>query len=81
MTENDETRDGGVVVVGVDDSPGARAALVFAFRDAVRRGAAVRVVAAYAPPDYTRSGWPPAAAPTCPSTMDSPPRSGPAPSG
>lgn len=54
MTGDDKARGGGVVVVGVDDSPGARAALVFALRDAARRAATVRVVAAHAPPDYTQ---------------------------
>lgn len=54
MTENDENREGGVVVVGVDDSRGAKAALVFAFRDAARRAATVRVVGAYVPPDFTQ---------------------------
>lgn len=54
MDENGETPDNGLVVVGVDDSPGARAALVFAFRDAARRDATLRVVATYVPPDYTQ---------------------------
>jgi nucleotide-binding universal stress UspA family protein len=42
----------GRIVVGVDGSPGARAALEHALRDAARRGASVEVVAAYAPPEY-----------------------------
>jgi nucleotide-binding universal stress UspA family protein len=44
------TRDDGAqprVVVGVDGSPGARAALRAAFLEAVRRGASLEVVAAY----------------------------------
>jgi nucleotide-binding universal stress UspA family protein len=40
------------VVVGVDGSPGARAALEYALRDAARRDASVEVVSAYAPPEY-----------------------------
>lgn len=42
----------GRIVVGVDGSPDSRAALVYALRDAARRGAAVDVVASFAPPDY-----------------------------
>ena len=37
----------GRVVVGMDGSPGGRAALEFALHDAVRRGAAVEVVTAF----------------------------------
>jgi nucleotide-binding universal stress UspA family protein len=40
------------IVVGVDGSPGSRAALEYALRDAARRDAAVEVVAACAPPEY-----------------------------
>lgn len=40
------------IVVGVDSSPGARAALGYALRDAARRNASVEVVSAYAPPEY-----------------------------
>jgi nucleotide-binding universal stress UspA family protein len=40
------------VVVGVDFSTGARAALLFALHDAVRRGVPVEAVTAYRPPDY-----------------------------
>lgn len=40
------------IVVGVDGSPGSRAALGHALRDAARRGASVEVVAAYAPPEF-----------------------------
>jgi nucleotide-binding universal stress UspA family protein len=39
------------VVVGVDGSPGARAALRFALEDAVRRGVPVDVVSAHRPAD------------------------------
>jgi nucleotide-binding universal stress UspA family protein len=53
MTEQaTEERDRGPrVVVGVDGSSGARAALRFALEDAVRRGVPVDAVAAYRPPD------------------------------
>jgi nucleotide-binding universal stress UspA family protein len=40
------------VVVGVDFSSGARAALLFGLHDAVRRGVPVEAVSAYRPPDY-----------------------------
>jgi nucleotide-binding universal stress UspA family protein len=40
------------VVVGVDGSPGSRAALLFALADAARRGVPVEAVTAYRPPDY-----------------------------
>jgi nucleotide-binding universal stress UspA family protein len=40
------------VVVGIDFSTGARAALLFALHDAARRGVAVAAVTAYRPPDY-----------------------------
>ncbi|SNS42419.1 Nucleotide-binding universal stress protein, UspA family [Geodermatophilus pulveris] len=39
------------VVVGVDGSSGARAALRFALEDAARRGVPLEVVAAYRPPE------------------------------
>jgi nucleotide-binding universal stress UspA family protein len=39
------------VVVGVDGSEGARAALLFALEDAARRGVPVQVLAAYRPPE------------------------------
>ena len=35
------------IVVGLDGSPGGRAALVFALHDAARRGAAIEVVSAF----------------------------------
>jgi nucleotide-binding universal stress UspA family protein len=40
------------VVVGIDFSSGARAALLFALQDAARRGIPVEAVTAYRPPDY-----------------------------
>ena len=40
------------IVVGLDDSPGGRAALRFALQDAVRRGAHLDVVAAFRVPEY-----------------------------
>jgi nucleotide-binding universal stress UspA family protein len=40
------------VVVGIDFSSGARAALLFALNDAARRGVPVEAVTAYRPPDY-----------------------------
>jgi len=40
------------VVVGIDFSTGARAALLFGLHDAARRGLPVEVVTAYRPPDY-----------------------------
>ncbi|PVZ06364.1 universal stress protein [Actinomycetospora cinnamomea] len=40
------------VVVGVDGSPGSRAALVDAMRSAARRGARLEVVAVYEPPEW-----------------------------
>jgi nucleotide-binding universal stress UspA family protein len=40
------------VVVGIDFSTGARAALLFGLEDAVRRGVAVEAVTAYRPPEY-----------------------------
>ncbi len=43
-----------LIVVGLDDSPGGRAALRFALHDAVRRGARVEAVAVFRLPDY---GW------------------------
>ena len=49
---NGEEPRGPSVVVGIDGSPGARAALLFALHDAVRRGLPVEAVGAYRPPDY-----------------------------
>ncbi|RBY78886.1 universal stress protein [Geodermatophilus sp. TF02-6] len=53
MTEQAERVDEGAsrVVVGVDGSTGARAALRFALEDAARRGVDVDAVAAYRPPE------------------------------
>jgi nucleotide-binding universal stress UspA family protein len=41
------THSSGRIVVGMDGSPGGRAALAFALPDAARRGAAIDVVAAF----------------------------------
>ncbi|TFV56253.1 universal stress protein [Geodermatophilus sp. DF01-2] len=46
-----EQAGGARVVVGVDGSSGARAALRFALEDAVRRGVPVDVLTAYRPPE------------------------------
>jgi nucleotide-binding universal stress UspA family protein len=51
MTAEEENR-GPRVVVGIDYSTGARAALMFALHDAARRGVPVEAVVAYRPPDY-----------------------------
>jgi nucleotide-binding universal stress UspA family protein len=49
-----------VVVCGIDDSPGARAALAEAVHAAARRGGRVRAVAVYEPPDpYDAWGYGP----------------------
>ncbi len=40
------------VVVGIDFSTGARAALLFALHDAARRGVPVEAVTTYRPPEY-----------------------------
>lgn len=53
----------GTVVVGADGSPESRAAMEFALRDAQRRGARVRVVAAVPLPEsatglYGMPAWP-----------------------
>ena len=53
MTAVEEEADRGPrVVVGIDYSTGARAALLFALHDAKRRGVPVEAVVAYRPPDY-----------------------------
>jgi|APThiThiocy_cv2_1041547.scaffolds.fasta_scaffold18218_2 nucleotide-binding universal stress UspA family protein len=76
MTVNDGTghdgtgpggRTGGRIVVGVDDSAGARAAVAFGLREAARRGARVEAVVSFLIPPY----WPgpyglPAAVPPTP---------------
>ena len=41
------TQSSGRIVVGLDGSPGGRAALAFALHDAARRGAAIEVVSAF----------------------------------
>jgi nucleotide-binding universal stress UspA family protein len=48
----EEESQGPRVVVGVDGSAGARAALLFALHDAARRRVPVDAIAAYRPPDY-----------------------------
>ena len=45
------------IVVGVDGSPGSRAALEFAMAEAARRGAALRVIAAVAVPEYYATAY------------------------
>jgi nucleotide-binding universal stress UspA family protein len=52
VTEEEEQPRGPRVVVGVDCSAGARAALLFALQDAARRGVPVEAVTAYRPPEY-----------------------------
>jgi nucleotide-binding universal stress UspA family protein len=47
-----------VVVVGVDGSPGSRAALVYAFAAAARRGADLAVVSTYSVQTVWIGGWP-----------------------
>jgi nucleotide-binding universal stress UspA family protein len=49
---DEEASRGPRIVVGVDFSSGARAALLFALQDAARRGVPVEAVTAYRPPDY-----------------------------
>jgi nucleotide-binding universal stress UspA family protein len=49
---DDKGTDGPRVVVGIDFSSGARAALLFALEDAARRGVPVEAVTACRPPDY-----------------------------
>ena len=51
-----------LIVVGVDGSESARAALDFALGEAARRSARVRVVAVYEPPDHWALGYGMAAA-------------------
>lgn len=54
------------VVVGVDGSAGAHAALRFAIEEAAMRGTGVRVVSALLPPEY----WPEAYGISAPPTVD-----------
>lgn len=60
----------GLVVVGVDGSPGAVAALEFALRDAARRGARLRVVTAVAPPEVWPTAYGPIPVPASPRLLD-----------
>jgi len=53
-TDTDGTR---TVVVGVDGSPGSRAALEYALADAARRGARLRVIAAARLPEYWATAY------------------------
>lgn len=67
----DARTDGGRVVVGVDGSPGSRAALLAAARSAARRGDRLRVVLAYEPPEWMRArGIGPAEATPAPGRLD-----------
>ena len=50
--EDGEGGHGPRVVVGIDSSSGAHAALLFALHDAARRKVPVEAVVAYRPPDY-----------------------------
>jgi nucleotide-binding universal stress UspA family protein len=50
--EDEKAVRGPRVVVGIDYSTGARAALLFALHDAARRGVPVEAVVVYRPPDY-----------------------------
>jgi nucleotide-binding universal stress UspA family protein len=45
------------IVVGVDGSPGSRAALEFAMAEAARRGTVLRVIAAVALPEYYATAY------------------------
>jgi nucleotide-binding universal stress UspA family protein len=47
-----EDGKGGRIVVGVDDSPGGRAALAYALREGKLRGARVEVLGAFARPEF-----------------------------
>jgi nucleotide-binding universal stress UspA family protein len=50
--DGEEESRGHRVVVGIDYSTGAKAALLFALHDAARRGVPLEAVVAYRPPDY-----------------------------
>ena len=50
--DDEGTLHGPRVVIGIDFSSGARAALLFALQDAARRAVPVHAVTAYRPPDY-----------------------------
>ncbi|GAA2570151.1 universal stress protein [Pseudonocardia hydrocarbonoxydans] len=60
----------GLVVVGVDGSPGAGAALEFALSDAARRDARLRVVAAVAPPEFWATAYGPIPLPASPELLE-----------
>jgi nucleotide-binding universal stress UspA family protein len=60
----------GTVVVGVDGSPESRTALEYAWRDAARRGARLRVVAVVPMPDYWASSYGPIPLPTSQETIE-----------
>jgi len=60
----------GLVVVGVDGSPDAVVALEFALRDAARRRARLRVVAAVAPPEFWATSYGPIPLPASPELLD-----------
>jgi nucleotide-binding universal stress UspA family protein len=49
--------NGTCVVVGVDGSPGSRAALEYAMAEAARRGALLRAVAAMTPPEFWATSY------------------------
>ncbi len=55
---DEEAPRGPRIVVGVDFSSGARAALLFALQDATRRGIPVEAVTAYRLPDYWMDFYP-----------------------
>jgi nucleotide-binding universal stress UspA family protein len=60
----------GTVVVGIDGSPGSVAALEFALRDAARRGARLRVLAAVRPVEYWASAYGPIPVPPTAAQLD-----------
>jgi nucleotide-binding universal stress UspA family protein len=60
----------GTIVVGVDGSPEARAALEYAFEEASLRGARLRVVAAAQLPDYWAMAYGLTAPPPIPDIVD-----------
>jgi nucleotide-binding universal stress UspA family protein len=64
------TESTGTVVVGVDGSPGSRAALEYALDEAARRGARLQVVVAAQLPDYWAMAYGPAAPPPVDDIVD-----------
>jgi nucleotide-binding universal stress UspA family protein len=60
----------GTVVVGVDGSAGSIAALEFALRDAARRRARLRVVAAVHPPEFWATAYGPVPVPPPKALLD-----------